>query len=260
MEQPHLTTVIPDSGTRRHPLLFVHGAWHGAWVWGHFQGWFSNQGWETHAVDLRGHGHTPNDRSLRRTRIKHYVEDLAAAIDSLDRPPIVIAHSMGGLVAQRCLEQVTVPGAVLVAPVPLGGATRATVRTLRRHPWKFLKANLTLSLGPLVEKAEVAADLFLPGDATPEQIEWLHGRLQTESYPAYLDMLFFVRARPQLVQTPIEIVAAAHDRIFGLKELARTAGAYGVDLRVINNAAHDVMLGPRWEEAAAVVATAIESF
>jgi len=256
---PNMVSVVPSSGGRRHPLLFVHGAWHGAWCWERFQEWFAAWGWESHAVDLRGHGDSPNDRSLRRTRIKHYAQDVAAAVRQLDRPPILVAHSMGALVAQRYLEDEVLPGAVLVTPVPLGGVIKATWRTLRRHPIAFLKANLMLDLGALVERAAVAADLFLPDDASEDEIAWLHERLQSESYLAYLDMLFFTRARPQLVHTPMAVLAAEHDRIFRPHHLRRLAQAYGTEVDVVPDTAHDLMLGPRWEQGAAAVANAIET-
>jgi len=197
---------------------------------------------------------------LRFTRIKHYVEDVAAVVDSLDEPPIIVGHSMGGLVVQRYLEDHSVPGAVLLAPDPISGAWRATLRILRRHPIKFLKANLVWNLKPLIEKREIAADLFLPETASDQEVDWMWDRLQGESYLAYIDMLFFVRPRPQLVHTPVEIIAGSNDRIFGVKELRKTAGAYGVDLQVLDGAAHDLMLGTDWEDAAQVVAEAVERF
>ena len=211
-------------------------------------------------MDLRGHGESDNDRSLRRTRVKHYVQDVARVIESLETPPIIVGHSMGGLVVLRYLEDHELPGAVLLAPVPIGGVWRATLRTLRRHPIKFLKANLTWNLKPLIEKREIAADLFLPDDATDDQIDTMWANLQEESYMAYLDMLFFVRSRPQLVHAPVEIIAGSEDRLFSVKESRRMAGAYGVELRVIEGAAHDLMLGPSWEEAARAVAEAVEGF
>jgi pimeloyl-ACP methyl ester carboxylesterase len=258
--QPNVVTVMSESGARRHSILFVHGAWHGAWCWQDFQHWFADRGWESHAVDLRGHGESSNDRSLRRTRLKHYVQDVGRVVEALETPPIIVAHSMSGLVVQRYLENHEIPGAVLLAPVPIGGAWRATLRTLRRHPIKFLKANLIWDLKPLIEDRDIAADLFLPDNATDDQIDSMWVNLQGESYLAYLDMLFFVRSRPALVHSPIEIVTGSEDRIFSVKEVRKLAGAYGVEPQVIEGAAHNLMMGPTWEEAAQAVGEAIESF
>ena len=258
--QPNVVTVTSESGARRHPLLLVHGAWHGAWCWQNYQRWFAERGWESHAVDLRGHGGSSNDRSLRLTRIKHYQQDVERVIESLETPPIIVAHSMGGLIVQRYLEDHELHGAVLLAPVPISGAWRATLRTLRRHPIKFLKASLIWDLKPLIEKRGIAADLLLPDNATDDQVDWMWAQLQGESYLAYLDMLFFVRSRPQLVHTPVAIVAGSEDRIFSVKEIRKLAGAYGVEPQVIEGAAHDLMLGPKWEEAAEAVAEVVEGF
>lgn len=260
MTLPHIETRGPAAGSRPHPLLFVHGAWHGAWCWELFQAHFADRGWETHALDLRGHGRTPNERSLRRTRIAHYVEDVAAVVGSLDRTPIVVGHSMGGLVVQRFIEDHLLPGVVLMAPVPLGGTGRASFKVLRRHPIAWARANLTWSLGPLVATPQLTADMFLPRDAADADVAWLFERIQSESYRAYLDMLVLVRARPQLVQTPVRIIAAEHDRIFGVQELQRLARAHGTEPIVVAGAAHDLMLGPRWELAARALEGALAEF
>jgi pimeloyl-ACP methyl ester carboxylesterase len=42
------------------PLLFVHGAWHGAWCWDeYFLDFFAGRGYRALAVSLRGHGNSP---------------------------------------------------------------------------------------------------------------------------------------------------------------------------------------------------------
>ena len=245
----------------RHPLLFVHGAWHGAWCWhDHFIPRFPARGWECHAVDLRHHGGRGGPGSLRRTRIRHYVDDLHEAVDALDRPPILVAHSMGGLVAQRLLERRALPGAVLLAPVPVGGVWRAAARVMRRHPLRFLWATAVLDLGPVVAGPRMAKAMLLDPDSDEPTVTAVADRLQGESYLAFLDMLVITRARPPLVRAPVALVTGDRDRIFSAKEIRRTAGAYGVEPTVIPGAAHDLMLGPRWEQAAEATLQAIERF
>jgi pimeloyl-ACP methyl ester carboxylesterase len=208
------------------------------------------------AFDLRHHGETGGPRSLRRSRIRHYVEDLTHSVDALDRPPILVAHSMGSLVAQKFLETRDLPGAVLVAPVPLGGVIRTTLDVAFRHPLRFLQANLVLDLRPLVATPDLARKMLLPRDTPPDEVAAVWRRLRGESYLAYLDMLLFVRARPPLVSTPVAIVAGDADPLFKVKEPRRLARAYGVDPAVIAGGAHDLMFGPRWEDAARAVEAA----
>src|SRR4051812_12710578 len=77
------------------PLLFVHGAWHGAWCWDeHFLDFFANKGYRALAVSLRGHGNSPTSKALRSCSIADYVDDVASVADSLRTPPVVIGHSM----------------------------------------------------------------------------------------------------------------------------------------------------------------------
>jgi len=255
-----LISHLPEAGGRRHPLLFVHGAWHGAWSWEeHFMPWFATQGFECHAFDLRHHGEAGGPGTLRRSRISHYVYDLADAVSQVDRPPILVAHSMGGLVAQRYLERRELPGAVLMASVPIGGVWRATGRTIRRHPLKFLQANLRLDLAPLVDTRRMARSMLYDPDIDDATVERLHPRLQGESYLAYVDMLFVTRPRPPLVRSPVAVVIGTEDRIFSVKEARRLAGAYGVKARVVEGAGHDLMMGPRWQRTASLVLEAIEA-
>jgi hypothetical protein len=211
-------------------------------------------------VDLRGHGRSPNPGSLRFTRIRDFVMDLDAAVDSLARPPVIVAHSMGALVAQRFLEKREVPGAVLLAPVPLGGVTRTTLVTAARHPVRFLLTNATMDLGALIRDRATAAELLLPADTEPAEVDSVWARLQSESYLAYLEMLFTVRPRPPLVTTPVALIAGSEDRLFTVAAQRRTAGAYGVEPVIIPGGAHDLMFGPHWEAAARATAAAASGF
>lgn len=252
---------VQETFGERPPLLFVHGAWGGAWVFqDHFVPWFTERGWACHALDLRHHGERDGPKSLRRTRIKDYVDDVAAAVADLPRPPIIVGHSMGGLITQRYLEERNLPGAVLMASVPLGGVWRATGRFVRRHPLKFLQANLTLDLGRAMNTERVVRSMLLESGASADTVSGFLTRSRGESFLAYLDMMFVTRARPQLIQTPVAVIAAEQDRLFSVKEQRRLAGAYGVTPTVIPGSAHHVPAGPAWQRAAATVERAALGF
>ena len=235
-------------------ILFVHGAWHGAWCWeDHFVPYFANRGWRVKAFNLRAHGPTPKARrGLRWKRIADYVEDVAAAAAGFDQPPVVVGHSMGGLVVQKYLETHSAPAAVLLASAPPRGALATSLRFLLRHPLKFLKTNLLLSLWPIVETPELAREMFLPESAPDSEARELLGRLQDESYLAYLDMMVFALPRPGAVQRlPMLVLGGGKDRVFTPAEVRATAEAYSAEVEVFPDLAHDLMLGPGWQPVAA---------
>lgn len=246
-------TRTPGAG-KRTPLVFVHGAWHAAWCWDQFfLPYFTDQGYGCHAFSLRGHGKSPNTRSLRATRINHYVEDLASVVDALDETPVLIGHSMGGLVVQRYLEGRDLPGAVLLAPCPVSGALGATLRVAARHPAAFAKANLSMRLWPIVATPKLARDAFFASDMSEADSDRYWSRLQDESYLAYLDMVAFRLPHPERVTTPVLVVGGEADRIFSPAEMRKTAAAYGSEPVMIAGAAHDLMLDGRWQQAADAV-------
>jgi pimeloyl-ACP methyl ester carboxylesterase len=82
--------------------LFIHGSFCGAWIWAkHFLPYFADAGWECVALSLRGHGYSEGREHLDQFGLADYVADVTEAASQLDRPPVVIGHSLGGLVAQR---------------------------------------------------------------------------------------------------------------------------------------------------------------
>ena len=236
------------------PLLFVHGAWHGAWCWDeHFLDFFAEQGFRVAALDLRGHGSSPARGRFRTRRLRHYVEDVAEVAATFGTPPIVVGHSMGGMVVQKYLEKHAAPKAVLLASGPPRGVIGVTLRVLRQHPLKFLRANLTWSLYPLVADPDDARALLFSDRMDEVTTLGYTARLQDESYLAFLDMLLLDRPKPKRVSTPVLVLGGQQDTIFPPPEVHATAAAYGTTA-VLFDGAHDLMLEPVWPEVAEHIA------
>jgi pimeloyl-ACP methyl ester carboxylesterase len=229
------------------PLLFVHGAWHGAWCWdAHFLDYFAGQGFTVHAVSLRGHGDSEGKRKLRWTRIADYVEDVAQAAARLPSPPIVIGHSMGGLVVQKYLEQHSAPAGVLLASVPPSGVLGTTLRLAMRHPLIFAMVNLKLSLYPLVATPALARESFFSEGLSDDLVNDYWERLQDESFLGFLDMLALNLPRPEKIKTPLLVLGAEKDTVFTTDEVKTTAKAYNTEAEIFTGMAHDMMLEPDW--------------
>jgi pimeloyl-ACP methyl ester carboxylesterase len=237
---------------RSTPLLFVHGAWHGAWCWDeYFLPYFAQHGYTSAALSLRGHGASEGNKKLRWSSITDYVNDVSQVASQFEQPPVLIGHSMGGLVVQKYLETRQAPAAVLLASVPPSGATRTTLGIAGRHPLPFLKSNATLTLYHIIGTPELTREAFFSEDMPGEKLTAYHERMQTESYRAFLDMIVLNLPRPKRVQkTPILVLGGGKDTIFNRKEVEATAKAYQTKAEHFANIAHDMMLEDGWNMVA----------
>lgn len=248
-----LEVISKHSVERQHPtpLLFIHGMLHGAWCWDvHFLDYFAQHGFDAHAVNLRGHGHSEGREKLRWTRIADYVEDVATAARQLPSPPILIGHSMGGFIIQKYLENRDAPAAVLLSSPPPAGLLGTTVRIARRRPLVFAKVNLTLSLLPVISTLPLAREAFFSADFPDEELLPYWQQMQDESFMAFLDMIVLDRPKPSRVKTPLLVLGVERDSMVQPREIEATARAYNAQSEIIADVAHNSMLEKRWQAVA----------
>ena len=244
-KQPTVDRVRPA------PILFVHGLFVNAWGWvEHYLDYFAAQGYAAHAVSLRGHGNSQGREGLRWIRLADYVSDVAQVVATLPAPPVLIGHSYGGAIVQKYLETHTAPAAVLLASVPPQGLLETALRLARRHPWPFLKANLTLSLYPLVSTPALARDLFFSADMAEEKVRAYQARMSDESFLGFLDMLALDLPKAERVKTPLFVLGAANDTSFRPSQVEATARAYHTQATIIPNMNHGMMLEAGWQGVA----------
>jgi pimeloyl-ACP methyl ester carboxylesterase len=117
------------STRRMTPILLIHGGWIGPWCWDQFAGSLADRGHDVRAMRLRGHDQQPG-RIWH--RIEHYLDDVRHAAAGFGEPPVLVGHSMGGLLAQKHLERYPARGAVLLASVPTGGTASLVARLSAR--------------------------------------------------------------------------------------------------------------------------------
>ena len=251
---------LPSEPRPAPPVLFVHGAWHGAWCWDEFfLDHFAAHGYAAHALSLRAHGESEGRPQLHRCRIRNYVEDVAAVAAALPSQPVLVGHSMGGFVVQKFLETHLAPAAFLLASIPPDGARSMYARLIRNHPLDVLRANATFSLYPLISDPERARRLLFSaatsdGDATRYQRQ-----LQDESMLGFLDCLALDRVAVDQTRSPIHVMGAAHDAVLSDADVRATASAYGTEAVVFDNVAHDMMLDPNWRDVADRIITTLDA-
>lgn len=244
-------TKLPRETKHSTPLLFVHGAWHGAWCWENFLPYFAEHGYEAHALSLRGHGNSEGRDGLRwHSAANGYVADVEQVVDQLGKAPVIIGHSMGGYITQKYLETHDAPAGVLLASVPVSGIFMMMMRFLRRRPMATLKALLLMNPWYFVNSPELVKEGFFSDDFPDNEFQRLVPYIQPESFGAALELTFSHLPRPKKVKTPLLVLAAENDRVFTLAEERATAKAYGTEAIVFPNMAHDMMLEKNWQSVA----------
>jgi pimeloyl-ACP methyl ester carboxylesterase len=232
------------------PLLFVHGAWHAAWCWDkYFLNFFADKGYRALAVSLRGHGSSPTPK-LRACSLADYVEDVGLVADSLPTRPVLIGHSLGGLIVQKYLESHDAPAGVLMASMPPRGNLGSGLRWLKQHPWHFTKMVTTGKSLAYVNTLQLARERFFSAQMPDSQVLQYAMRLQEESTRIGLDCLLLNLPRPKRVTTTLLVLGADNDGAHTRKEIRATARAYRTEAEFFLNMGHDMMLEPGWAAVA----------
>jgi len=239
----------PKNQTHKTPLLFVHGMWHGAWCWDEFfLPYFAEQGYHVTALSLRGHA--GSEGKIFGSTIANYVSDVEQVAKTLDTPPVVIGHSMGGFLTQKYLERNEAPAAVLLASAPHFGLFPTFFRLIRQRPLIVLKALTQLRMRPVVETPEAARWALFSDDMPKKQLLKYYRKLDDESFRMFMDLLGLNLAHPKKIKTPLLILGAENDNAITPDQVHATARAYSAQAEIFPNMAHDMMLEKDWEAVA----------
>jgi pimeloyl-ACP methyl ester carboxylesterase len=245
-----LHSVDARRGARsRTPVLCVHGMFGGAWQ---FDGWLpllADRGYEARALNLRGHHGSRPVADLGKVSVKDFVADALEAARDLGRP-VVLGHSMGGLIAQKMAEAGAVRAAVLLCAAPPRGIL-VTSLTLIGRQLKYLPEMLgSRSINP--DRSDAAWLMF---NRTPAvEADAIFERLVPESGTAGRELSLGAVAVDQTrVQCPVLSVTSSDDR-FVVPRIGRAlATKYAAEQFVADGHAHQVISEPGWEKVASRV-------
>ncbi|CAI6073379.1 2-succinyl-6-hydroxy-2, 4-cyclohexadiene-1-carboxylate synthase [Paenibacillus sp. JJ-100] len=95
------------------PLLFVHGAYTGSWMWSKYIPHFVENGWTCYALNLRSH-YKSRVMDLSRITVDDYMEDIREVLSLIAEPPVLIGFSMGGILSQKIAETADLAGLIVI--------------------------------------------------------------------------------------------------------------------------------------------------
>ena len=230
------------------PIVMVHGAFCGGWVFETFETWFQQAGYDVHRPDLRGHGPDDPASAVANLSMADYAGDIARYCDRFEAPPILIGHSLGGLVAQMVAARRPVQALVLLAPTAPWGVV---VASLDEAIAAFGAQIATPFLGGAISP-DAATMLSYGLDRAPEPVRVAAlARLRPESGKAlaqalswWTDLFMTTSLGPGPLKAPALVFGAEHDRIHAAASVRRTAERIGGEFRLAAGVGHWLLAEP----------------
>jgi len=245
---------LPAKG-RDVPILFVHGYFADATVFTDWLEFFAARGWPAYAVNLRGRGGTQPDVDLGRVSMSDFVDDAASVARALGAP-VVVGHSMGGLIAQQLAARHEVRAAVLLAPAPPRGISVLSPRLLLKQ----LKHLPAILMSRLVRPGGDDLKEIVLNRIPAEQQDELLAALSPDSGRAGRDMsITGVHVPSGDVTCPMLVIAGDDDRFIPVGIAERIAKRYAAPFHRLHGHAHMLILEPGWESIATFVEAWIRS-
>lgn len=244
----YVETHQPERRSRKPPLLLVHGALTGSWLWHDFAAFLAERGWEAHAMNLRGH-YTSDLAELDETTMADYAADVGVAMRNIGRPAAIIGWGVGALAALLHAQEHPVLALVLLAPSPPAAALprQPSEHELRQVP-AIYDATWWGWTAPMDQLRKWMPDMT--EDELSKMQELLAGA--RESGPARRERMRGVPIDPARIQAPSLVIGAGLDDVIHPTEARRTAELLGAGYEYFPSASHFglVMGSDSWPQVA----------
>jgi pimeloyl-ACP methyl ester carboxylesterase len=235
------------------PIIMIHGAFCGGWAFDDFRRPFEAAGHLVITPDLPGHGRRVKD-GVAGLSMSDYVKAVLEVIQAQSEPPILLGHSLGGLVAQMSATRTALAGLILLAPsAPWGVAVSS--------PEETLSALSLYALGPFwslaIDPDRNTARIYLLDRLTAEIRQATFNRLAPESGRALFETLHWwhdpfatTLVSSAKVSAPVLGVAGEMDAIHPPATVRATTTRLRGEFHLAKGASHWLPAEPGWEDTA----------
>ena len=243
-------SVLPPAA--RAPILFIHGAFSGAWVWTElFMLHAAKRGRPSAALSVRGHGRSPGRDFLGSATLTDYAHDLRRALAEFVEPPIIVAHSLGALLAQRLLGHVGMRAIVMLAPLPPEGLSILGPWLFMSRPTVWLDV-VNAALGTVRYDRSASAREAMFSQRLSARNAHRYAALMVVEGPrvlaeAHLPLPVMSAA---FLRIPALVIGAADDPLISRQTSRRTAAYHVADYLLAENCGHMLPIEPMAESIA----------
>jgi pimeloyl-ACP methyl ester carboxylesterase len=239
------------------PVVFVHGAFCGGWAFDGFRELFEAFGYRTHAPDLPAHERGADMERLAQFGVRDYAEALVNVVRGLEAPPVLVGHSLGGLVVQLAATKIGCAALILLAPSAPWGVLPTTLDehanafgvSLLGDYWRrpippdYQVARRTTLDRLTREEARRAYARFVPES----------GRVVFETVQWWLDHTMASAAPVHRISCPVLAVAGGKDYVNPATTVRRLVNRFApeqADFHEFRQMSHWLVGEPEWPEVA----------
>jgi pimeloyl-ACP methyl ester carboxylesterase len=244
-------------------IFLIHGMWAGPWCWENYKGIFEQQGYQCIAATLPFHDTTPGDvpdPRLGACSLLDYASAIEKEIREIASKPIIVGHSMGGLLGQILASRGLAKALVLLSPSSPAGITSWRLSAVKgfwsaHKKWGFWRKPMRQTFDEAVYSM-----LHLCPDNDQKEIYgrfvYESGRAACETGYWLFDMHGASRVDESKVTCPVLVIAGAQDRITPVSVVRRVARKYQAvaTYKEFEHHAHWLVAEPGWQEIAEYVA------
>ena len=254
---------MSSASQERPSLIFVHGAFCGGWAFERFTGPFEAAGYHCRAPHLRGHAPLATRHNVAACSMSDYAQDIADLVRAEPRPPILIGHSLGGLVVQMAAQRAPVAGLALLAPSAPWGVSGSSFS-------EAISAASIMALGPFPNQAvdpdHRLAELYsldrVPAAERPAMFERMRpesGRALWETLTWFLDPFMTTQVSPAAIKVPVFAAAGGADMVNPPATVTQTAERIGGKVVTFPGMSHWLIGETGWEAVAKAVLDWVEA-
>ena len=245
--------------TTNETIVMIHGMSCAGWAWENYKKFFEQKGYRCVTPTLRFHDmdpyETPNPQ-LGTTSLLDYAEDLEKEIHKLDTMPILMGHSMGGLLAQILGSRGLAKALILLAPASPHGILALKPSVIKCFwssltTWGFWKKPMRLTF----DQAVYSMMHLLPAEEQKgafDKFVYESGRASSEIGFWLFDSKGAAKVDESKVTCPVLVIAGAEDRITPASVVQKVANKYKAvsTYKEFTNHAHWVIGESGWQEIA----------
>jgi pimeloyl-ACP methyl ester carboxylesterase len=242
---------LPKNKVYSYPLFFIHGAGGTSRYWKNYLLFFAQAGWESYAINLRGHHPSDREEALSQVTMEDYIADVEKVLTDLNlQGCVLIGHSLGGLIAQKTASNFNSTKALvtIASAPPLGVALQINndlpyPETIMNTMWGLM------NMKPIKPTFSIAEKTVL-NNIVPEERKKVFSMFVAESLVVGYQVAQGFVVDPKKIKCP-RLIIGCHRDVIAPEPMEKSLAEFlQADYISYEQFAHLPMLEQGWEQSA----------